>query len=79
MTSETMSGTPWYLHFWPWFIVVLLGVSVIGSLATVYVAYRYRDQEIARSAPAESERTAIGVERSAPAGPAATDARDSGR
>ena len=29
---------PWYRHFWPWFIIVLLGTSVCGSLYMVYVA-----------------------------------------
>ncbi|MDH3338526.1 MAG: FixH family protein [Gammaproteobacteria bacterium] len=29
---------PWYRHFWPWFIIVLLGSSVSASLYTVYLA-----------------------------------------
>ena len=29
---------PWYRHFWPWFIIVLLGSAVTGSLYTVYLA-----------------------------------------
>ena len=40
----------WYYHFWPWFIVGLLGVSVVGSLSTVVIAYRYGDVEVSRTA-----------------------------
>ncbi|MDH3430182.1 MAG: FixH family protein [Gammaproteobacteria bacterium] len=29
---------PWYHHFWPWFVIVLLGSSVSASLYTVYLA-----------------------------------------
>jgi hypothetical protein len=31
---------PWYRHFWPWFIILLLGSSVSASLYTVYLAMR---------------------------------------
>lgn len=41
-------GAPWYVQFWPWFIVGLLTVSVVGSLFTVAIAYRARDTEIRR-------------------------------
>lgn len=43
------SPTPWFHHFWPWFIVALLGISVLGSLATVAIAYRYGDVEVLRT------------------------------
>jgi hypothetical protein len=39
-------GTPWYLNSWPWFIVILLSISVVGSLATVVIAYRHRDVDV---------------------------------
>lgn len=29
---------PWYRHFWPWFIIALLGASVSASLYMVYLA-----------------------------------------
>ena len=41
------AGLPWYRHFWPWFVVGLLGISVIGSLTTVYIAVSGRDPEVA--------------------------------
>ena len=40
------SGTPWYLNSWPWFLVILLGVSIIASLVTVGIAYRHRDVDV---------------------------------
>ena len=47
MTSKPVKlGSPWYQNFWPWFIVILLGVSVAGSLLTVAIAYRYRDVDV---------------------------------
>lgn len=49
MTTQTASGTPWYHHSWPWFIVVLMVVSVGASLSTVYIAYVNRDVEIERT------------------------------
>ena len=33
-----LDSRPWYRHFWPWFIILLLGSSVSASLYTVYVA-----------------------------------------
>jgi hypothetical protein len=56
----------WFYHFWPWFIVVLLGVSVVGSLCTVAIAYRYGDVEVSRTAvavPPASHRAPPGSER----------------
>ena len=49
MTTPASAGGPWYQYFWPWFIVILLAVSVLGSLATVYVAFINRDEEITRT------------------------------
>ena len=44
-------GTPWYLNFWPWFIVILMTVSVLASVATVVIAYRYGDVDVRRQEP----------------------------
>ena len=55
MTSKPVElGSPWYKNFWPWFIVILLGVSVIGSLVTVAIAYRHRDIDVRASTPVEA-------------------------
>jgi hypothetical protein len=37
------SGLPWYRHFWPWFIVLLMGSAVTASIATVVIAFARRD------------------------------------
>jgi len=42
------TGAPWYRQFWPWFIVGLLGISVVGSLSTVAIALRGADAEVRR-------------------------------
>jgi hypothetical protein len=63
---------PWYLHSWPWFIVILLGVSVIGSLVTVGIALNGRDPEVSgdrvedaksvrRSNELEARAAALGI------------------
>lgn len=39
-------ASPWYQHFWPWFIVLLLGISVIASLYTVSLAYQLGDIDL---------------------------------
>jgi len=55
MTSKSAEvGSPWYQNFWPWFIVILLGVSVVGSLVTVAIAYHYRDVDVRVSTPVEA-------------------------
>lgn len=41
--SAAGDGSPWYRHFWPWFIVVLLGSSVAAGIATVVIAFRNAD------------------------------------
>ena len=47
MRSESDgAGTPWYLNSWPWFIVILMTVSVLASVATVVIAYRYGDVDV---------------------------------
>jgi hypothetical protein len=52
MKSEPIElGSPWYQNFWPWFIVVLLGASVVGSLVSVAIAYHHKDIDIRASAP----------------------------
>ncbi|MDX1500186.1 MAG: FixH family protein [Woeseiaceae bacterium] len=35
--NDNISG-PWYRHFWPWFVIALLALSVSASLFTVYLA-----------------------------------------
>jgi len=50
MSAQTplAPGAPWYRQFWPWFIVGMLGVSVVGSLSTVAIALLGADPEVRR-------------------------------
>ncbi|MCG8592604.1 MAG: FixH family protein [Proteobacteria bacterium] len=41
-TQRPIDG-PWYRHFWPWFIVALLGSTVAAGIATVVIAVRGAD------------------------------------
>lgn len=43
MSAVEGDGLPWYRHFWPWFIVGLLGTAVAASVATAVVAIRGGD------------------------------------
>jgi uncharacterized protein len=36
--SEQTPAKPWYKHFWPWFILALLGYSVIQGFALLTIA-----------------------------------------
>ena len=40
MNSDAL---PWYRHFWPWFIIALLGGAVIGSCVSAYLAVHTTD------------------------------------
>ena len=46
MFEKAESGSAWYHHFWVWFIIALLGGSVVASLASVAIAYRHRDVDV---------------------------------
>lgn len=43
MTTEDAHGGPWYIHFWPWFIVLLLGTAVTASLWSLLIAVEGAD------------------------------------
>lgn len=34
---------PWYVQFWPWFLITLLGSVVIASFMMLYIANRHAD------------------------------------
>ncbi len=43
MSEVDPHGGPWYMHFWPWFIVTLLGCTVVAGILTVILAVRGAD------------------------------------
>ena len=55
-TSQTTTqGRPWYVQFWPLFLVFLMVASVGGSLVTVAIAYRNADVDVRAPATARAE------------------------
>lgn len=42
MTEDT-DKLPWYRHFWPWFVILLLGSAVTASLYTLFLASQGND------------------------------------
>ena len=49
MATEREDLEPWYRQFWPWFIISLLGFSVIASLSTVWIALQTTDSLVLKS------------------------------
>ncbi len=35
---DTVNPEPWYRQFWPWFLILLPTLSVVGSIATIIIA-----------------------------------------
>lgn len=56
MRSDAEGPSPWYRHFWPWFIVLLMAVSIAASLSTVVIAFRLGPLEIPEAEPLSSLR-----------------------
>lgn len=44
--AQAPVGAPWFVQFWPVFIVALMAVSIVASLATVAIAYRHADIDV---------------------------------
>jgi hypothetical protein len=61
-TRAETSGRPWYVQFWPLFLVFLMIASIGGSLATVAIAYRHADVDV-RASSAVSGRPEAGSPR----------------
>jgi hypothetical protein len=79
MTTDSEEyGSPWYQNFWPWFIVGLLGFSVVGSLLSVAIAYRTRDVDVRIRPPVEAP-TSPSSSPSSSSAAADRESRDSGR
>lgn len=48
MNTEVGSQKPWYKHFWPSFIVIMLTLIVAGDIYCVSLALRYPDPEVSQ-------------------------------
>ena len=59
MSRPEETPSPWYRHFWPWFIVVLMVLSVAASLWTVVIAHRHRDVEVGRAPRVDARVSAV--------------------
>jgi uncharacterized protein len=40
---------PWYRHFWPWFLIAMLGGAVTGSFISLYLALHTSDAVVAHA------------------------------
>ena len=66
MTEEAeREGTPWYHHFWPWFIVLLMLVSMSSAVATVFLAVNGADPVVSTEWYAEGVDINTRLERQA--------------
>lgn len=46
MSVETLSTTPWYKQFWPWFIIALPATVVVAGISMVFVAFKHADSMV---------------------------------
>lgn len=44
---NTTTPKPWYLQFWPWFIIALPAAAVIGGMITLFIAANNQDSLVA--------------------------------
>lgn len=51
--SALTPAAPWYRHFWPWFIIALLGGAVTGSFVSLYLALHAPDVVLEHADAAE--------------------------
>lgn len=43
MQQHIQTIKPWYCHFWPWFIIALLSVTIAACIATITLAIKIPD------------------------------------
>jgi len=40
---NTVTPSPWYRHFWPWFVIAMLSCAIAGSLISLSLALHTPD------------------------------------
>jgi hypothetical protein len=43
---NSLSPLQWYRHFWPWFLLAMLGSAVTGSFVSLYLALHTTDEVV---------------------------------
>jgi hypothetical protein len=49
---EQRDQRPWYRQFWPWFLIALPMIAVIGGIVTLIIAVRSSDPLVTAAPPA---------------------------
>lgn len=45
-SAPTPTPRPWYRHFWPWFLLTLLGSVVVACIITISIAFNHPDSVV---------------------------------
>lgn len=46
MNPDSSNARSWYQYFWPWFIIGLLFITIVGCIMTIYLAIHFPDQPL---------------------------------
>jgi len=63
--TDTTDARPWYREFWPWFAFGLVGVVVLASLVTLWIAMNNRDPLVVDDAEYDRIRGELRAQESA--------------
>jgi len=44
--NSDMNNKSWYRHFWPWFIIAFLSITILACMFTVYLALKHPDYAV---------------------------------
>lgn len=46
-SAQPVDSRPWYKQFWPWFIMILPAIAVVGGISTLIIAVKNADDVVA--------------------------------